>query len=75
MPVSDEEQAGVLILQLDPVLEDAMVVAEVEAPVGRMPERTRSAYIYVQSESEVKIIINGGRTRQERQQRIMPSTR
>jgi hypothetical protein len=45
MPVGHEEQAGIFMLELDPVLEDPVVVAEMEAPVGRMPERTRSAYI------------------------------
>jgi hypothetical protein len=45
MPVGDEEQAGILVLQLDPVGQHAVVVAEVEAPGGRMPERTFSAYM------------------------------
>jgi hypothetical protein len=34
MPVGDEEQAGILVLELDPVGEHAVVVAEVEAPGG-----------------------------------------
>ena len=34
MPVGDEEQAGIFMLELDPVGEHAVVVAEVEAPGG-----------------------------------------
>jgi hypothetical protein len=34
VPVGREEQAGVLGLQLDPVFQDAVVVAEVEPPGG-----------------------------------------
>ena len=34
VPVGGEEEAGVLGLQLDPVFQDAVVVAEVETPGG-----------------------------------------
>ena len=45
VPVGDEEQARVLLLQAHPVLQHAVVMAEVQAPVGRMPDRTRVSYI------------------------------
>ena len=39
--VGDEEVAVVLVLELDPVVEGAHVVAEVQTACGRMPLRTR----------------------------------
>ncbi len=34
MPIGDEEIAFVLVLQLDPILEGAVIIAEVQQPGG-----------------------------------------
>jgi hypothetical protein len=34
MPVGDKKEALILLLQFYPILEDAMIVAEMEAPCG-----------------------------------------
>ncbi len=39
--VRDEEVALIVVLELNPVVERAHVVAKVETPVGRMPLKTR----------------------------------
>jgi hypothetical protein len=49
--VGDEKVTVVLVLELYPVLERTVVIAEMQAAVGRIPERTRRGVIAVELKS------------------------
>ena len=47
MPIGHEKQARQFGLQLDPVLQGAVVMAQMQRARGRIPETTRSGYMVV----------------------------
>ena len=55
VPVRDEEEALVVVLQTNPVAQRPDIVAEMQFPVGRMPLSTRPFLFWEASESQTGI--------------------